>query len=186
MQGNPLISDLRRRMDGALEVLRKEFGGLRTGRASASLLEPIQVPAYGNTMPLKELGSINVPEPRMISVQVWDRALVKAVDRAIRESGLGLNPQTEGQTIRVPIPDLSEERRRELTRVAARYAEQARVSVRNVRRDGIEALRRQEKDGEIPQDEARKLQAEVQHLTDDYVKRIDETLAQKDKEILQV
>jgi ribosome recycling factor len=185
-QQNSLISDLRRRMDGAVEVLRKEFGGLRTGRASASLLEPIVVPAYGSTMPLNQLGNINVPEPRMITVQVWDRAMVKAVDRAIRESGLGLNPQTEGQTIRVPIPDLTEDRRRELTRVAAKYAEQAKVSVRNVRRDGIEALRRQEKDGEIPQDDAHKLQADVQRLTDDYVKRIDEALAQKDKEILQV
>ena len=185
-QQNPLIADLRRRMDGAVEALRKEFGGLRAGRASAGLLEPIMVPAYGNTMPLNQLGSINVPEPRMITVQVWDRTVVKAVDRAIRESGLGLNPQTEGQTVRVPIPDLSEERRRELTRVAAKYAEQARVSVRNVRRDGIEALRKQEKDGDIPQDDAHKLQTEVQRLTDDFVKRIDEALAQKDKEILQV
>jgi ribosome recycling factor len=186
MQGNALIADLKRRMDGAVEVLRKEFGGLRTGRASASLLEPVTVQAYGGAMPLNQLGSVSVPEPRMIVVQVWDRTMVKAVDRAIREAGLGLNPQTEGQTIRVPIPDLSEERRRELTRVAAKYAEQARVSVRNVRRDGIEALRRQEKDGEVSQDESRKLQHEVQHLTDDYVKRIDEALAQKDKEILQV
>src|SRR5690348_11905652 len=167
MPEDALLKDLRRRMDGAVEVLRKEFGGLRTGRASASLLEPIMVPAYGNTMPLNQLGNINVPEPRMITVQVWDRAMVKAVDRAIRESGLGLNPQTEGQTIRVPIPDLTEERRRELTRVAAKYAEAARVSVRNVRRDGIEALRRQEKDGEIPQDDGHKLQTEVQRLTDD-------------------
>jgi ribosome recycling factor len=185
-QQNPLLSDLRRRMDGAIEVLRKEFGGLRTGRASASLLEPIMVPAYGNSMPLNQLGNINVPEPRMITVQVWDRTMVKAVDRAIRESGLGLNPQTEGQTIRVPIPDLTEERRRELTKVAAKYAEAAKVSVRNVRRDGVEALRKQEKDGDMPQDDAHKLQSEVQRLTDDFVKRIDEALAQKDKEILQV
>src|SRR5262252_6945181 len=140
MPEDQLLTDLRRRMDGALEVLRKEFGGLRTGRASVSLLEPI-----------------TVPEPRMITVQVWDRAVVKAVDKAIRESGLGLNPQTEGQVIRVPIPDLNEERRRELTRVSARYAEQARVSVRNVRRDGIEMLRRREKEADISQDEQRKL-----------------------------
>ena len=186
MAQEELLKDLRRRMDCAIEVLRKEVGGLRTGRASASLLEPVTVQAYGGAMPLNQLGSVSVPEPRMIVVQVWDRGVVKAVDKAIREAGLGLNPQTEGQTIRVPIPDLSEERRRELTRVAAKYAEQARVSVRNVRRDGIEALRRQEKDGEIAQDDARKLQHEVQHLTDDYVKRIDEALAQKDKEILQV
>ncbi|MGH7111599.1 MAG: ribosome recycling factor, partial [Stellaceae bacterium] len=139
MIDDSLLKDLRRRMDGALEILRKEFGGLRTGRASASLLEPIQVAAYGGTMPLNQLATVSVPEPRMITVQVWDRGMIKAVDRAIRESGLGLNPQTEGQVIRVPIPDLTEERRRELTRVTAKYAEGARVSVRNVRRDGIEA-----------------------------------------------
>ena len=186
MPEDVLLKDLRRRMDGALEVLRKEFGGLRTGRASASLLEPIIVSAYGNTVPLNQVASINVPEPRMITVQVWDRGVVKAVDRAIRESGLDLNPQTEGQTIRVPIPDLNEERRRNLTRVAAKYAEDARVSVRNVRRDGIETLRRLEKESELSQDEHRKQQREVQHLTDDYVSRIDEALTQKDREILQV
>jgi ribosome recycling factor len=186
MPEDQLLTDLRRRMDGAIEVLRKEFGGLRTGRASASLLEPITVPAYGNNVPLNQVASINVPEPRLITVQVWDRNVVKAVDKAIRESGLDLNPQTEGQVIRVPIPDLNEERRRNLTRVAAKYAEDARISVRNVRRDGVEALRRQEKDGEISQDEHRKLQREVQHLTDEFVKRIDEALGQKDREILQV
>ena len=186
MPEDVLLKDLRRRMDGALEVLRKEFGGLRTGRASASLLEPIMVNAYGNTVPLNQVASINVPEPRLITVQVWDRGVVKSVDKAIRESGLDLNPQTEGQTIRVPIPDLNEERRRNLTRVAAKYAEETKVSVRNVRRDGIEVLKRREKDAEISEDEHRKLQREVQHLTDDYVKRIDEALAQKDKEILQV
>ena len=186
MTEEELLKDLRRRMDGAIEVLRKEFAGLRTGRASTGLLEPVKVNAYGNMVPLNQVASINVPEPRMITVQVWDRGNVKAIDKAIRESGLGLNPQTEGQVIRVPIPELNEERRRELTRVAAKYAEQARVSVRNVRRDGIEALRKLEKDGEISQDEHRKLDREVQHLTDDHIKRIDETLAQKDKEILQV
>jgi ribosome recycling factor len=186
MAEDSLLKDLRRRMDGALEVLRKEFGGLRTGRASASLLEPIVVPAYGSAMPLNQLATVSVPEPRMITVQVWDRGMVKAVDRAIRESELGLNPQTEGQVIRVPIPDLTEERRRELTRVTAKYAEGARVSVRNVRRDGIEALRRREKEGEISQDELHKLQQQIQHMTDDYIKRIDEALAHKDKEILQV
>jgi len=186
MPEEALLKDLRRRMDGAVEVLRKEFGGLRTGRASASLLEPIIVSAYGNTMPLNQVASINVPEPRLIVVQVWDRGVVKAVDKAIRESGLDLNPQTEGQVIRVPIPDLNEERRRNLTRVAAKYAEDAKVSIRNVRRDGIEALRRLEKEAEISEDELRKLQREVQHLTDDYVRRIDDALAQKDQEILQV
>jgi ribosome recycling factor len=186
MPEDQLLTDLRRRMDGAIEVLRKEFGGLRTGRASASLLEPITVLAYGNNVPLNQVASINVPEPRLITVQVWDRAVVKAVDKGIRESGLGLNPQTEGQVIRVPIPDLNEERRRELTRVSAKYAEQARVSVRNVRRDGIDVLKRREKDTDITQDQQRKLQQEVQHLTDDYIRRIDEALAQKDREILQV
>jgi ribosome recycling factor len=186
MPEDVLLNDLRRRMDGALEVLRKEFGGLRTGRASASLLEPIMVNAYGNTVPLNQVAGIIVPEPRMITVQVWDRGVVKAVDKAIRESGLDLNPQTEGQTIRVPIPDLNEERRRNLTRVAAKYAEDARISVRNVRRDGIETLRRLEKESEISQDEHRKQQREVQHLTDDYIRRIDESLMQKDREILQI
>jgi ribosome recycling factor len=186
MAAEDLMKDLQRRMDGAIEVLRKEFGGLRTGRASASLLEPVTVSAYGGTMPLNQLANVNVPEPRLITVQVWDRSMVKAVDKAIREAGLGLNPQAEGQVLRVPIPDLNEERRRELTRVAAKYAEAARVSVRNVRRDGIEALRKQEKEGEISQDEQRKLEKEIQLLTDQHVKRIDETLAQKDKEILQV
>lgn len=186
MPEDALLKDLRRRMDGAVEVLRKEFAGLRTGRASVSLLEPVTVAAYGGTLPINQLANVSVPEPRMITVQVWDRAMVKAVDKAIRESGLGLNPQTEGQVIRVPIPDLNEERRRELTRVSARYAEQARVSVRNIRRDGVELLRKREKDAEISQDQQRKLQQDVQHLTDEYIKRIDEALAQKDSEILQV
>jgi ribosome recycling factor len=183
---DPIVKDLRRRMEGALEVLRKEFAGLRTGRASASLLEPVTVEAYGNPMPLNQVGTVSVPEPRLIVVQVWDRAVVKATEKAIREAGLGLNPQTEGQVIRVPIPDLNEERRRELTRVAAKYAEQARVSVRNVRRDGLDVLKRQEKDGDITQDQHRKLQQEIQALTDETIKRVDDLLAQKDKEILQV
>ncbi len=186
MAQDELLKDIGRRMDGAIDVLRKEYGGLRTGRASTSLLEPVQVSAYGNNVPLNQVASINVPEPRMITVQVWDRGLSKAVDKAIRESGLGLNPQSEGQTIRVPIPELNAERRRELTKVAAKYAEDARVAVRKVRQHGIEALRKLEKDSEISQDEQRKLQNDIQHLTDDHIKRIDETLAQKDKEILQV
>jgi ribosome recycling factor len=186
MAQEELLKDIRRRMDGAIEVLHKEFGGLRTGRASASLLEPIMVSAYGGTVPLNQVASVNVPEPRMITVQVWDRGVVKAVDRAIREAGLGLNPQTEGQVMRVPIPELNQERRRELTKVAAKYAEDARIGVRHVRRDGIEALRRLEKDGEISQDEHRKVEKDVQLLTDDHIKKIDESLAQKDTEILQV
>jgi ribosome recycling factor len=186
MADDALLKDIQRRMDGALEALRKEFGGLRTGRASASLLEPVTVDAYGSTVPLNQIANINVPEARLITVNVWDRGMVKAVDKAIRDAGLGLNPQTEGQTIRVPIPDLNEERRRELTRVAAKYAETTRISVRNVRRDGIETLRKQEKDGDISQDEQKKLEREIQVLTDEHIKRVDETLAQKDKEILQV
>jgi ribosome recycling factor len=186
MADDPLIKELRRRMDGALDMLRKEFAGLRTGRASTNLLEPVHVEAYGNSMPLNQLASVSVPEPRLIVVQVWDRAMAKAVDKAIREAGLGLNPQTEGQTIRVPIPDLTEDRRRELTRVAAKYSEQARVSVRNVRRDGLDPLKKKEKDGEISQDQHRKLQHDIQGLTDEYIKKIDEVLSQKEKEVLQV
>jgi ribosome recycling factor len=186
MAQEALLKDLGRRMDGALEALRKEFAGLRTGRASASLLEPVKVEAYGNAMPLNQVATISVPEPRMISVQVWDRNMVKAVDKAIRESGLGLNPQSEGQVIRVPIPDLSEDRRKELTRVAAKYAEDAKVAVRKVRQHGMDTLKRLEKDGEISQDEHRKAEKDVQQLTDEHIKRIDDTLAQKDKEILQV
>jgi ribosome recycling factor len=186
MPDDVLLKDIQRRMDGAIEALRKEFGGLRTGRASTGMLEPVMVDAYGSTVPLNQIANINVPEPRMITVNVWDRGMVKAVDKAIREAGLGLNPQTEGQTIRVPIPDLNEERRRELTRVTAKYAEAARISVRNVRRDGIEASRKQEKEGDISQDEQKKLERDIQHLTDEHIKRVDEALAQKDKEILQV
>jgi len=180
------INGLKRRMEGAIEVLRKELGGLRTGRASIHLLEPIQVSAYGSLMPLNQVGTVGVPEPRLITVQVWDKSLVSAVDKAIRESGLGLNPQGEGTLIRVPIPELSQERRQELTKVAHKYAEHARVAVRNVRRDGMEHAKRQEKDHEISQDELRHRSDEIQKLTDGYIKRIDETLAQKEKEIMQV
>jgi ribosome recycling factor len=183
---DPIIADLRRRMDGTLEVLRKEFAGLRTGRASASLLDPVQVEAYGSTMPLNQVATVSVPEPRLIVVQVWDRSMAKAVDKAIREAGLGLNPQTEGQTLRIPIPDLNEERRKELTRVAAKYTEQARVAVRNVRHAGLDPLKKKEKDGEITQDQHRKLQHDIQALTDQYIKKIDDLLHQKEKEILQV
>jgi ribosome recycling factor len=183
---DPLLKDLRRRMDGALDALRKELAGLRTGRASPSLLEPVVVEAYDTKMPLTQLASVSAPEPRLIVVQVWDRAMVKPVEKGIQEAGLGLNPQTEGQVIRLPIPALNEERRKELTRVAHKYAEHARVSVRNVRRDGLDALKKSEKDGKIAQDQHRKLDKEVQTLTDDTIKKIDETLAQKEKEILHV
>ena len=173
-------------MDGALEALRKEFAGLRTGRATAGLLDPVMVEAYGNTMPLSQCGTVNVTDARMLSVQVWDKSQVKAVEKAIRDAGLGLNPQTEGQTVRVPIPDLNEERRRELSKVAGKYAEQARIAVRNVRRDGHDALKKLEKDGEITQDDHRRIDKEIQALTDDFIKKVDDALVQKDKEILHV
>ena len=186
MSEDKLITDLRRRMDGAIDALKKELGGLRTGRAAPSLLESVSVNAYGTNMPLNQLGSVSAPEPRLLVVQVWDRGMAKAVDAAIREAGLGLNPQSEGQVIRVPIPPLSEERRKELTKVAHKYAEQARVSVRNVRRDGLEALKKREKDRQITQDQHRKLDKDVQTLTDETIKKVDETLANKEKEILHV
>ena len=186
MSEDALIKDLRRRMEGAIDALKKELGGLRTGRASPSLLESVSVSAYGTTMPLNQLSTVSAPEPRLLVVQVWDRSMSKAVDSAIREAGLGLNPQSEGQVIRVPIPPLSEERRKELTKVAHKYAEQARVSVRNVRRDGLEALKKREKDRAITQDQHRKLDKDVQTLTDDTIKKVDEALAHKEKEILHV
>ena len=186
MSEEQIVKDLRRRMDGALDVLRKEFAGLRTGRASASMLDPVVVEAYGNTLPLAQIGTVSVPEPRLIIVQVWDRGNVKATEKGIREAGLGLNPQTDGQTIRVPIPDLNEERRRELTKVAAKYAEQARISVRSVRRDGMDLLKKQEKEHKLSQDQHRKLDKDIQALTDETIKKVDGLLAQKDKEILQV
>ncbi len=180
------LDDIERRMDGAVNALKAEFGGLRTGRASASLLEPIHVEAYGSRMPLNQVGTISVPEPRMISVQVWDRSMTKAVEKAIRESDLGLNPQSDGQLIRVPLPDLSEERRAELVKVASKYAESARVAVRNVRRDGMDHLKKMEKDGDISQDDKRLYEDEIQELTDKHVKAIDEALASKEKDIMQV
>lgn len=183
---DPDTDDLKRRMDGAIDALGREFAGLRTGRASMSLLEPIMVAAYGASMPLNQVATIGVPEPRMITVQVWDRSMASAVEKAILNSGLGLNPASEGQLIRVPIPPLSEERRVEITKIAGKYAEQARVAVRNVRRDGMETLKRMEKDGEISEDEHHLWHDEVQELTDAHIKMIDENLAQKEAEILQV
>jgi ribosome recycling factor len=180
------LNEFSRRMDGALEALNKEFAGLRTGRASAHLLDQIKVQAYGSTMPLTQVGTVNVPEPRMITVQVWDRGLVREVEKSIRDAGLGLNPASDGQLVRVPIPELSQERRTELSKIAHKYAEQARVAVRNVRRDGMEFLKKQEKDGKISEDEHRKLHDEVQKLTDGHVKKVDDALAAKEKEIMQV
>ncbi|MCE2493681.1 MAG: ribosome recycling factor [Alphaproteobacteria bacterium] len=183
---DPDIDGIQRRMDGALEVLKQEFAGLRTGRASASLLEPITVDAYGSQMPLNQLAHINVPEPRLLTVQVWDKGTVKAVGKAIQASGLGLNPSVDGQLIRVPIPELNEERRQDLTKVASKYAEQARVAVRNVRRNEMEALKQMEKAGEMSQDEHRAWAEEIQQLTDEMVAKIDETAVAKEEEILQV
>ena len=183
---DPDIADIERRMNGAVDALKREFGGLRTGRASAALLDPIMVDAYGSKMPLTQVGTVGVPDPRMLTVQVWDASLVGAVEKSVRDSGLGLNPQTEGNLIRVPIPELTEERRVELTKIANKYAEQARVATRNVRRDGMETLKRMEKDSEISQDDQRKWSQDIQKLTDDTVKSIDEALAVKDQEIMQV
>lgn len=180
------LDDFSRRMDGALEALRKEFAGLRSGRASVNLLDQIHVEAYGGSMHLSQVATVSVPEPRLITVQVWDKQLAKAVDKAIRESGLGLNPQQDGGLIRVPIPELNQERRNELAKVAGRYAEQARVAVRNIRRDAMEMLKKLEKDGDISEDEHTKLSGEVQRLTDQHTKRVDEALQGKEKEIRQI
>lgn len=182
----PDLKDIERRMDGALEQLRKEFAGLRTGRASANLLEPVVVDAYGTTVPLNQVANISVPEPRLINVQVFDRSTVKAVEKAIRDSGLGLNPQTEGSTIRVPIPELNSERRKELSKVAAKYAEQTRVAVHNVRRDGMDAVKKAQKDGDVSEDEQKVWSDKIQAVTDAHIKKIDDALASKEKEILQV
>ena len=183
---NSLKQDLSRRMDGALETLRREFSGLRSGRASPALLEPVRVSAYGSEMPLSQVGTIAVPEARMITVQVWDRSLVNHVVTAIRDAGLGLNPGADGQLVRVPIPQLTGERRAELSKAAHKYAESAKVAVRGVRRDGMEQIKTMEKKGSISQDDQTRWQDEIQKLTHAYVKRIDEALAEKDKEIKQV
>jgi ribosome recycling factor len=180
------LSELQRRMHGAVEALKHEFSGLRTGRASASMLDPITVEAYGSMVPMNQVANVTVPEPRLLSVQVWDRSVVTAVEKAIRSSNLGLNPQTEGQVIRLRIPELSQDRRKELTKVAHQYAEKARVAVRNVRRDGMEHLKKLEKDHIIGQDEHRKKHDEVQRLTDQVIKEIDAALQHKEVEIMQV
>ena len=183
---DPDLDDLERRMNGAVEALRKELGGLRTGRASLSLLEPIVVEAYETEMPLNQVATINVPEPRMLSVQVWDKTQVKAVEKAIRSSDLGLNPIVDGQSLRIPIPELNEERRHELAKVAAKYAEQAKVAVRNVRRDGMDQLKKMERAGELGEDESRLWAGEIQEMTDGFVKKMTEMFEAKEQEILQV
>jgi ribosome recycling factor len=178
------ITELKRRMEGALQSLTKEFGGLRTGRASASLLEHVQVEAYGGTVPINQVGNVTVPEPRLLAVKVYDRGLVNAVAKAITAANLGLNPSPDGDLVRVPIPDLSQERRVELAKIARKYAEEAKVSVRNVRRDGNEALKKMEKDGDISKDDHKKREEQIQKLTDEFVKKIDEATAAKEKEIV--
>ncbi len=180
------LADYSRRMDGAVKSLQSELAGLRTGRASAGLLDPVVVDMYGSRMPLNQLGVVNVPEPRMLTVTVWDRDSIKAVEKAIANAGLGLNPQSDGNLIRVPVPDLSEERRKELVKVAAKYAEQGRVAVRNVRRDAMDHLKKAQKDGHISEDEQKKLGDDVQKETDKHIAQMDELLKQKEKDILTV
>jgi ribosome recycling factor len=180
------ISDLKRRMQGAIASLKHELGGLRTGRASASLIEPVQVDAYGQSMPINQVATISVPEPRMLSVQVWDKGMVGAVDRAIRDANLGLSPTVEGQNLRIRIPELNEQRRKEMAKVAHKYAEEARVAVRHVRRDGLDALKKSLKDKLIGEDEEKRHETEVQKLTDQIIVEIDRALADKEKEIMQV
>ena len=177
--------DLERRMTGAMGNLRTEFASLRTGRASASMLEPVMVDAYGAMTPINQVGTVNVPEPRMVTINVWDKGLVGKVEKAIRESGLGINPQLNGTIIMLPIPELNEERRRELTKVAAQYAESARVSVRNLRRDGMDQIKKAKADG-LSEDDQKFWEAEVQDLTDRYIKQVDEMLSSKQEEIMQV
>jgi ribosome recycling factor len=179
-------AELDRRMNGAVGTLKTELAGLRTGRASAALLDPVKVEAYGNTMPINQVGTVSTPEPRLITVQVWDKSMVKAVEKAIRDSGIGLNPQTDGQLLRIPIPELNEERRKELVKLAHKYSEAARIAVRNVRRDGMDALKKAEKDGKMGQDEQHKQGDELQKLTDAHIHDVDAALHAKEQEILQV
>ena len=182
----PVLSKYRDRMDKAVAALKEEFASLRTGRASASLLDQVHVEAYGSTMPINQVAAVSVPEARMISVSVWDKSMVVHVEKAIRSAGLGLNPVVDGQNLRIPIPALTEERRRELAKVAGKYAEQQRIAVRNVRRDANDDLKKAEKDGAINQDEHKRMEAEVQKLTDEAIRRVDEALKTKEQEIMHV
>ncbi len=179
------LEDLERRMEGAMNALRGEFASLRTGRASASMLEPVMVESYGQMMPINQVGTVNVPEPRMVTINVWDKSLVQKVEKAIRESGLGINPQTDGTIIRLPIPELNEERRRELTKVAGQYAENARIAIRNIRRDGMEKLKKAKAEG-MSEDDHKIWHDEVQGLTDRYIEAVDKALEKKQAEIMQV
>lgn len=180
------LEDLKKRMDGAIVSLKTEFSGLRTGRANIHLLDPIQVEAYGATTPLNQVAAVSAPEPRMLAVQVWDRGVVTAVEKAIRNAGLGVNPVVDGQTVRVPIPPLSEERRKELAKLAGKYGEAARVAIRNVRRDGMDYLKKLEKDGDISEDQHKKFADQIQKATDEFVKSVDAAVKVKEEEIMQV
>jgi len=180
------MNELKRRMHGAIQLLKQELGGLRTGRASPGLLEPVQVEAYGTHMPLNQVATVSVPEPRLLSVQVWDKSMVKAVEKAIVDSNLGLSPATEGQVLRLRIPELNEERRKELVKVAHKYAEAAKVAVRHVRRDGLDTIKKLEKNHEISEDDHERLGNDVQKATDGMITEIDQLLAAKEKEILTV
>ncbi len=180
------LADITRRMEGAINSLKGDLAGLRTGRASASILDPIMVEAYGQQMPMNQVGTVSVPEPRMISVQIWDKSMVAAVEKAVRESDLGLNPVTDGTTLRIPLPELNEERRKEIAKVAHQYAEQARVAARHVRRDGMDILKKAEKDGDAGQDDVRALSDKVQKATDDTISEIDSLVNAKEAEIMQV
>ncbi len=182
----PNLKDLEKRMSGALDALRHEFGGLRTGRAHISLLDPVTVDSYGAEMPLNQVGTVSAPEPRMLAVAVWDKSNVSAVEKGIRNSGLGLNPVVDGTTVRVPIPELTEERRIDLTKVASGYAEQAKIAIRNVRRHGIDDAKAAEKEGDYSKDDVKKAEDDIQKLTDTFVKKVDEILAEKQQEIMQV
>ncbi len=179
-------NDLKRRMDGAIAAFKHDLASLRTGRASSNLLDAIHVQAYGTAMPINQVATVSVPEPRLLSVQVWDRSMVNAVDKAVRESDLGLNPQTEGQVLRIRIPELNEQRRKEMVKVAHKYAEESKVAVRHVRRDGIDILKKLEKDGDMTKDDAQRQSDQVQKATDQHIAEIDQALAAKEKEILHV
>lgn len=181
-----IMDDLKRRMEGAISSFKHELGSLRTGRASASLLEHVTVEAYGSVVPINQVANISVPESRMLSVSVWDKTMIGAVERAIRDSGLGLNPITDGMNLRIPLPELNEERRKELVKIAYQYTEQARIAARHVRRDGMDNLKKLEKEGEIGQDEARSLSEKVQKLTDETIAEIDKILVLKETEIMQI
>ena len=180
------LSDIKRRMNGAMDNLKSEFKGLRTGRASVNLLDPVMVDAYGAQMPITQVGTVSTPEARMITVNVWDKGLVASVEKAIRNSGIGPNPIVDGDTLRLPIPELNEERRKELTKLAKNYSEHAKIAVRNVRRDGMETVKNSEKNGDISQDDQKILEADIQKLTDEVVKSIDEITVVKEEEIMQV